>query len=57
MGTIRLRFLAEDPDALFNEYRQRSAECTPNIVHDTPWGRARAPPMIWIATLLPSTGI
>ena len=38
MGTIRLRFLAEDPDAPFNEYRQRSVECTPNIVHDTPWG-------------------
>jgi hypothetical protein len=38
MGTMRLRFLAEDPDAPFNEYRQRSVECTPNIVHDTPWG-------------------
>jgi len=38
MGTIRLRFLVEDPDALFNEYRQRAVECTPNSVHDTPWG-------------------
>ena len=38
MGTIRLRFLVEDPDALFNEYRQRGVECTPNSVHDTPWG-------------------
>ena len=38
MGTIRLRFLIEDPDALFNEYRQRGVECTPNSVHDTPWG-------------------
>ena len=38
MGTIRLRFLVEDPDALFNEYRQRAVECTPNSVHDTLWG-------------------
>ena len=38
MGTIRLRFLVEDPDALFNEYRQRGVECTPNCVDDTQWG-------------------
>jgi catechol 2,3-dioxygenase-like lactoylglutathione lyase family enzyme len=38
MGTIRLRFLAEDPDALFNEFRQRRVECTPNKVHNTSWG-------------------
>ncbi|MGP0090031.1 MAG: VOC family protein [Xanthobacteraceae bacterium] len=38
MGTIRLRFLVEDPDGLFNEYRQRGVECTPNSVHDTTWG-------------------
>jgi len=38
MGTIRLRFLVEDPDALFTEYRQRGVECTPNGVRDTPWG-------------------
>jgi catechol 2,3-dioxygenase-like lactoylglutathione lyase family enzyme len=38
MGTIRLRFLVENPDALFNEYRQRGVECTPNSVCDTPWG-------------------
>jgi uncharacterized glyoxalase superfamily protein PhnB len=38
MGTIRLRFLVEDPDALFNEYRQRGVECNPNSVHDTSWG-------------------
>jgi catechol 2,3-dioxygenase-like lactoylglutathione lyase family enzyme len=36
MGTIRLRFLVEDPDALFSEFRQRSVECTPNGY--TPWG-------------------
>jgi catechol 2,3-dioxygenase-like lactoylglutathione lyase family enzyme len=38
MGTIRLRFLVADPDALFNEYRQRGVECTPNGIRDTPWG-------------------
>jgi catechol 2,3-dioxygenase-like lactoylglutathione lyase family enzyme len=38
MGTIRLRFLVEDPDALFNEYRQRGVECTPSGVGDKPWG-------------------
>jgi catechol 2,3-dioxygenase-like lactoylglutathione lyase family enzyme len=38
MGTIRLRFLVEDPDALFNEYRQRGVECNSDSVHDTSWG-------------------
>jgi uncharacterized glyoxalase superfamily protein PhnB len=38
MGTIRLRLLVEDPDALFDEYRQRGVECTPNGVRSTPWG-------------------
>jgi catechol 2,3-dioxygenase-like lactoylglutathione lyase family enzyme len=38
MGTIRLRLLVEDPDALFHEYRQRGVECNPNDVSDTPWG-------------------
>jgi catechol 2,3-dioxygenase-like lactoylglutathione lyase family enzyme len=38
MGTIRLRFLVEDPDILFNEYHRRGVECTPNGVRDTPWG-------------------
>jgi catechol 2,3-dioxygenase-like lactoylglutathione lyase family enzyme len=38
MGTIRLRFLVEDPDALFDEYRERDVECTTNGAHDTPWG-------------------
>jgi hypothetical protein len=35
MGTIRLRFLVEDPDALFNE---STGQCNPNSVHDTSWG-------------------
>jgi catechol 2,3-dioxygenase-like lactoylglutathione lyase family enzyme len=38
MGTIRLRFLVEDPDALFAELRQRGVECQPNSVDDKPWG-------------------
>ena len=38
MGTIRLRFLVDDPDALFGEYRQQGVECNPNTVHETLWG-------------------
>ena len=38
MGTIRLRFLVEDPDALFNEYQQCGVDCSPNKVDDTQWG-------------------
>jgi catechol 2,3-dioxygenase-like lactoylglutathione lyase family enzyme len=38
MGSIRLRFLVEDPDALFDEYRQRGVACAPNKVQDTAWG-------------------
>jgi catechol 2,3-dioxygenase-like lactoylglutathione lyase family enzyme len=37
MGTIRLRFLVEDPDALFNEYKQRGVEITENGIRDMPW--------------------
>jgi hypothetical protein len=38
MGTIRLRFLVEDPDALLVEFQQRGVDCTPNSIRDTPWG-------------------
>ena len=38
MGTIRLRFLIDDPDALFGEYRQRGIECSANGIRDTSWG-------------------
>jgi catechol 2,3-dioxygenase-like lactoylglutathione lyase family enzyme len=38
MGTIRLRFLVEDPDALFAEYQQRGVECSPHGIRDTLWG-------------------
>jgi len=38
MGTIRLRFLVEDPDALFQEYRERGVECSASGIRDTPWG-------------------
>jgi catechol 2,3-dioxygenase-like lactoylglutathione lyase family enzyme len=37
MGTIRLRFLVEDPDALYSEFRQRGVECSRDGVRDTPW--------------------
>jgi len=50
MSTIRLRLLVEDPDALFNVYRQRGVECSPNSVRDTPWGRANSRYMTWTAT-------
>jgi catechol 2,3-dioxygenase-like lactoylglutathione lyase family enzyme len=36
MGTIRLRFLVQDPDALCAEYRARGVEC--HDVDDKPWG-------------------
>ena len=38
MGTIRLRFLVENPDALFHEYRERGVECSDSGIRDTPWG-------------------
>ncbi len=38
MSRIRLRFLVDDPDALFNEYRQHGVECSASGIRDTPWG-------------------
>ena len=38
MGTIRLRLLVEDPDALFDEYRQRGVACSESGIRDTSWG-------------------
>lgn len=38
MSTIRLRFLVDDPDALFAEYQQRGVECSASGISDTPWG-------------------
>lgn len=38
MSRIRLRFLVDDPDALFNEYRGRGVECSDSGIRDTPWG-------------------
>jgi catechol 2,3-dioxygenase-like lactoylglutathione lyase family enzyme len=38
MGTIRLRFLVEDPDALFSDFRARGVDCSPSGIRDTPWG-------------------
>jgi len=38
MSTIRLRFLVDDPDALFTEYQQRGVECSASGIRDPPWG-------------------
>jgi catechol 2,3-dioxygenase-like lactoylglutathione lyase family enzyme len=38
MSTTRLRLLVEDPDGLFDEYRQRGIECVASGARDTPWG-------------------
>ena len=38
MSTIRLRFLVEDPDSLYEEYRQRGIECSNQGIHNAPWG-------------------
>lgn len=37
MSRIRLRFLVDDPDALFEEYQQRGVECSAGGIRDTPW--------------------
>ena len=37
MGTIRLRLLVDDPDALYKEYRQRGVVCNSDGVRDTSW--------------------
>lgn len=39
MSTIRLRFLVEDPDALFDELQRMSVECSAaGGPRNTPWG-------------------
>jgi catechol 2,3-dioxygenase-like lactoylglutathione lyase family enzyme len=38
MAMIRLRFLVEDPDALYDEYRRRGVECTEAGIANTSWG-------------------
>jgi catechol 2,3-dioxygenase-like lactoylglutathione lyase family enzyme len=38
MGTLRLRFLVEDPDALYAEYHARGVACTTDGAEDKPWG-------------------
>jgi hypothetical protein len=38
MGTIRLRFLVDDPGALFDEFRSHGVDCGPQGVRDTSWG-------------------
>jgi catechol 2,3-dioxygenase-like lactoylglutathione lyase family enzyme len=38
MNLIRLRFLVENPDALFEELRGRGVECGPHGPSNTSWG-------------------
>lgn len=57
MGTIPLRLLVEDPDPLFNEFRQLRVECTPTGVRDTPGGPASSRSTTWTTMPLPSTRI
>jgi catechol 2,3-dioxygenase-like lactoylglutathione lyase family enzyme len=38
MGTIRLRFYVEDPDALFEEYRTKDVFHDRTQLANTPWG-------------------
>jgi hypothetical protein len=38
MSRIRLRFLVDDPDALFTEYAQRGVESSASGIRDTSWG-------------------
>jgi len=38
MSTTRLRFLVEDPDALFAEYRDKQVLGKRTRLADTPWG-------------------
>jgi len=38
MGTTRLRFLVEDPDALFEEYSDKRVFHERTRLADTPWG-------------------
>jgi catechol 2,3-dioxygenase-like lactoylglutathione lyase family enzyme len=38
MSSSRLRFLVDDPDALFTEYEHRGVECSASGIHDTAWG-------------------
>jgi catechol 2,3-dioxygenase-like lactoylglutathione lyase family enzyme len=38
MGTIRLRILVDDPDALYDEYRDKDVFYDGTQLRDTPWG-------------------
>lgn len=38
MSRTRLRFLVEDPDALFQEFLERAVECSDAGIHSTTWG-------------------
>lgn len=47
MSRIRLRFLVDDPDALFNEYRECGVECS-DVASAIPLGgHVSSPSTIW----------
>jgi catechol 2,3-dioxygenase-like lactoylglutathione lyase family enzyme len=48
MGTIRLRIVVDDPDALYEEYKNKDVFCEGTRLVDTPWG-TREFATIWTA--------
>ena len=57
METIRLRFLVEDPDALFSEYVNGALSAIPTTFTILRGGRANLPSTTSIAMHSPSTAI
>jgi catechol 2,3-dioxygenase-like lactoylglutathione lyase family enzyme len=57
MGTIRLRFLVEDPDALFNETGNVTSSVLPTAFRILRGERASSRFMTWIVTRLRSTAV
>jgi catechol 2,3-dioxygenase-like lactoylglutathione lyase family enzyme len=48
-GTLMLRFVVEDPDALFEEYKDKGVFHERTRVAETSWDRASSPFSTWTA--------